>query len=180
MQNLICLRKRTSALPPSAPKLYRLGIDNASGPPTDVLNGTVAEDTVHSPRDRSLPVSAKQPNPLDPATSPAPILNDVAAVGAGVALLDLQSLLANDANQEIDQRAFVVVQCVLQIGFLRFACTLPAGIGSDIKRCQSRYGGPPACKTGHRQNKPASAIAEMTSAPTMAGRPQRSATPSGE
>ncbi len=54
--------------------------------------------------------STEENHPLDFAATPATILDYIAAFGIGVAFLNLHRLFANDAVQEIDQGAFVVVQ----------------------------------------------------------------------
>jgi hypothetical protein len=57
-----------------------------------------------------VPTSTEENHPLDSAAPPATILDNIAALGIGVAFLNPHRLFANDAIQEIDQGAFVVVQ----------------------------------------------------------------------
>jgi len=57
-----------------------------------------------------VPTSTEEPHPLNSVAPLATILNDVVTFGVGGAFLNLHRLFANDADQEIYQRAFVVVQ----------------------------------------------------------------------
>jgi hypothetical protein len=58
----------------------------------------------------SIPTSAEESHPLNSAAPSATVLNDVVAFRVGHAFLNVHCLLAFKAAQEIDQRAFIIVQ----------------------------------------------------------------------
>jgi hypothetical protein len=62
-----------------------------------------------------LTAAAEESHQLNSGASLATILNDVVAIGVGHAFLNLHCFFANKATQQIDQRAFIVVQT----GFFR-------------------------------------------------------------
>jgi hypothetical protein len=57
-----------------------------------------------------LTAAAEEPHQLNSGASLATILNDIAAFRVGHAFLNLHRLFANKAAQQIDQRAFIVIQ----------------------------------------------------------------------
>ena len=72
----------------------------------------VRHDVRHMPAASAVrpPASTEESHAFDPAAPPATILNDVSALRAGRAFLNVHRLIAIDANQEIYQGAFIVVQ----------------------------------------------------------------------
>jgi hypothetical protein len=61
-------------------------------------------------RPTSNPTSAEKPHPLNSGALLAAILDNVVAITVGRAFLDLHCLFAKKATQEINQRAFIIVQ----------------------------------------------------------------------
>src|ERR1700730_14592196 len=59
---------------------------------------------------RRISTSAQESHPLNSITPPTTILNDVRTPSAGSAFLDLHCLFAYDADQQIHQRAFIVIR----------------------------------------------------------------------
>jgi hypothetical protein len=58
----------------------------------------------------SISAATYQPHTLNPVAAHAAVLDYIVSPGIGIALLNPHRLCANDAVQEIDQGAFVVVQ----------------------------------------------------------------------
>jgi hypothetical protein len=58
----------------------------------------------------ALSTSAEKSDPFNSGAPSATILNDVVAFTVGHAFLDLHCLFAKKAAQQINQRAFIIVQ----------------------------------------------------------------------
>jgi hypothetical protein len=63
-----------------------------------------------SPTASRISTSAEQSQPFNPVAQIATILNDILAISVGSAFLELHCLCTYNAANEIDQRAFIVVQ----------------------------------------------------------------------
>jgi hypothetical protein len=63
-----------------------------------------------SPTASRISTSAEQSQPFNPVAQIATILNDIHAISVGSAFLELHCLCTYNAANEIDQRAFIVVQ----------------------------------------------------------------------
>jgi hypothetical protein len=82
----------------TAKELARAIIDKGVGP------------RVGDPPRAYLTAAAEESHPLNSGASLAAILNHIAAFRVGHAFLNLHCLFANKAAQQIDQRAFIVIQ----------------------------------------------------------------------
>jgi hypothetical protein len=63
-----------------------------------------------SPSARRIATSAEKSHPLSSVAQVATVLNDIVTFSVGGTFLELHCLLTHYAANEIDQRAFVVVQ----------------------------------------------------------------------
>jgi hypothetical protein len=96
---------RSRTLPDARPRRGR------SMPQTSTsLGRSVRALPLPSLQSSSIPTSAEESHQLNSGASSATILNEVVAVRVRRAFLNLHCLFASKAAQEINQRAFVIVQ----------------------------------------------------------------------